>query len=329
MSIMLQKLDYKILFELDSNARQSYNEIAKRVGTSKQVVAYHTNNLLKEGYIKKFLTIIDLSKVGLILHKVYLRLARTSAEDEVVILNFLKNNSNVAWLVRTEGIYDLAFAVHTKDIIELNNMLLDFENRFGNFISEKIVNRVITGEFFHRDYLVAGKQSGFRKNIIFESQEKPSLLDQIDWKILSALSRDARMSVVDISEIVPIGADAVGKRIKNLEKKGIIKNYIIVLDDSKLNQVHYKILLKISHFTEESERKFLDFCRKHKNVTFYNKNIGAWEVEFDLEVKNSEDFRDIMRILKKEFAEFIKEYFSLILYDILKFDFLPMHEFKN
>lgn len=324
---MLKKIDYRLLFELDNNARQSCGEIASKIVTSRQVVGNHLNMIVKEGYIIKFLTILDLSKLGLILHKVYIRLVRTSAEDELQILDFLKNHQNVAWLVRIEGIYDLAFALHTKDMIELSKILLEIENRFGGFISEKIVNRVLTGEFFHRDYFLPGQKSGLRKTMVFQSLEKEYALDEIDYKILAALCRNARVTSVDMAQKIPITADAIGKRIKNLEKAGIIKNYIIVINDSKLNQLHYKVLLKISHFTEDVERKFIEFCRQHANITFYNKIIGVWDLEIDLEVHKSEDFREIMRLIKTEFADFIREYFPISIYDILKFDFLPMHDF--
>ena len=217
---MLKKVDYKIIFELDNNARQSYGKIAKNIKTSKQVVGYHLNSLIKEGIIKKFLTIFDLSKLGLILHKVYFRLVNVSEQKEKEILEFLKIHKNVAWLVRTEGIYDLAFALHTKDIIELNKVLLEIENKYGDFISEKVVNRVITGEFFHRDYLTNEKISSFRKEIVFQTQEEKRKLDEIDWKIIAALSRDSRANVINISKNTPISADAIGKRIKNLEKSG-------------------------------------------------------------------------------------------------------------
>ncbi len=85
--------------------------------------------------------------------------------------------------------------------------------------------------------------------------------------------------------------------------------------------------MRLTHFEAKIEKKFLEFCRQQKNTTFYNKNIGAWEIEIDLEVKNSEEFRRIMRLIKNEFSDIIKDYFSLIIYEVVKFDFIPMKEF--
>ncbi len=325
---MLKKIDYRILLELDKDARQSYSQIAESIGTSKQVIAYHINTLAQEGYIRKFLTIFDLSKLGFILHKVYLRLIRISIEEELQLVDFLKKHKNVAWLVRTEGIYDLAFALHTIDILELNALLLDMENKYGRVISEKIVNRVLTGEFFPRDYLLEKETTtADHKAIIFQTTDAQKPLDGIDWKIIAALARDGRKTVVDMAKRISLTADAISKRIRRLEKEKVIRNYILVVDDAKLNQLHYKILLKITNFNETIEKKLLQFCRQHPNITFYNRNIGFWDIEMDMEVKKAEDFREIMRTIKTAFADNIKEYFSLMIYDIQKFDFVPMYEF--
>lgn len=321
----MKKMDCKLIFELDRNARQSNARIARAVGTSKQAVGYRMNKLFGT-VIKQTLAIYDLAKLGLILHKIYLRLVGASEEDEIRILNHLANHRNVAWLVRTEGIYDIACAFHTKDLLELNDALREFEEEYGGFISERVVNRVVSGEFFHRDYLVEGSASGFRNPVVFESRSSARSLDDSDWAILAALARDARTHVVDVAKKVPIGADAVSRRIRLLETAGVIRNYIVVLDDEAMGQLHYKVLLKVGKFPSSVEGRFLEFCRVHPNITFYNKNIGAWDLEIDLEVQRSAAFREIMRELKREFADSIREYFSLMVYDVRKFDFLPMHD---
>jgi len=38
------------------------------------------------------------------------------------------------------------------------------------------------------------------------------------------------------------------------QKTGIIKNYTVVIDNSRLDQLHYKVLLKVAHFNENLER---------------------------------------------------------------------------
>ena len=51
--------DRKILYELDSNARQSNSEIAKKVGLNKNTVNYKINRMTEEGIIAGYYTVID------------------------------------------------------------------------------------------------------------------------------------------------------------------------------------------------------------------------------------------------------------------------------
>jgi DNA-binding Lrp family transcriptional regulator len=48
--------DRKILYQLDINSRQSYSQIAKKVGLSKTVLVYRINRLKEKGVIRKFYT---------------------------------------------------------------------------------------------------------------------------------------------------------------------------------------------------------------------------------------------------------------------------------
>ncbi|OGM02141.1 transcriptional regulator, partial [Candidatus Woesearchaeota archaeon RBG_13_36_6] len=79
------KLDLKyrkILYELDVDSRQSYKEIAKKVGLSKDAVIYRINKLKKAGIIKRFHTVIDNGKLGFIPFRLYLKLQSTTPEKE-------------------------------------------------------------------------------------------------------------------------------------------------------------------------------------------------------------------------------------------------------
>mgnify|MGYP001567171561 FL=1 len=66
----LDKIDRKILLELDTKARSSFNEIAKKLGIGKNNVQYRVKRLMEDGIIKKFVTQFSLGKLGLFLEKI-------------------------------------------------------------------------------------------------------------------------------------------------------------------------------------------------------------------------------------------------------------------
>lgn len=58
-------------------------------------------------------------------------------------------------------------------------------------------------------------------------------MDRIDLKLLTALQEDARISITDLAEKVSLTPTPCARRVQNLEKSGLIKNYVGLLDQSK------------------------------------------------------------------------------------------------
>jgi DNA-binding Lrp family transcriptional regulator len=58
------KLDMKILFELQRDARQSFRDIARRCGASVATILSRVRKLEGEGVIKGYTAIVDPEKVG-------------------------------------------------------------------------------------------------------------------------------------------------------------------------------------------------------------------------------------------------------------------------
>ena len=60
-------------------------------------------------------------------------------------------------------------------------------------------------------------------------------MDELDIFILKFLSRNGRMHSTDMSKELGVATSTIHKRIKNLESEGIIENFTITTDPSKLD----------------------------------------------------------------------------------------------
>jgi len=58
--------------------------------------------------------------------------------------------------------------------------------------------------------------------------------DRFDAKILDALQRDGRLSVVDLAESIGLSATPCARRIKALETSGAIEGYTAVLNPARV-----------------------------------------------------------------------------------------------
>jgi len=62
----------------------------------------------------------------------------------------------------------------------------------------------------------------------------PDSTDKIDKKILQELQRNARLSHQELSERVGLSPTPCARRIRNMEKSGIIKGYAALIDEAQV-----------------------------------------------------------------------------------------------
>jgi Lrp/AsnC family leucine-responsive transcriptional regulator len=62
------------------------------------------------------------------------------------------------------------------------------------------------------------------------------MIDAIDRKLLDLLQGDARLSNAEMAEAVGLTVSSVHERVKKMERRGIIKGYVAVVDPEKLGK---------------------------------------------------------------------------------------------
>ncbi len=319
----LDEFDRRILYEFDRGARRSYAEIGRRAKLSKQTVRNKVKKLVDEGVIQKFLTVMDVSKLGYTAYKVLMRLQNTDRRREQTIINYLANHPNVQFFASCDGNFDLAFNVLAGNENELDSVLHGMQEKFGEFIAERQLAIMLKANFYHRDYLLEKKKQA-NKEMSFGIEEGEAKLDNANKEILSLLGADARIPTMQIAGKIGLSADAVALRIKALERSGIIQNYVIVLNDEALNQLHYKVLFRLHNPDSSSEKRFEKYFQLQPNCWFANKALGYFDYEANFEMKNAAQFREIISDVKENFSEIMRDYIVLSMYKINKFNFYPM-----
>src|SRR3989338_3636047 len=137
MKELLDLKDRKILFELEQNSRQSLGKIAKKVGLKKETVFHRIKSLEIRGIIKKYLTEINISKLGYQFYPVLIKYQATTPQKEEEIYNYLKKNKYMAWLTTCEGAWDINFTLITRGNRQLNEFMDEFLSLYGSHISDK------------------------------------------------------------------------------------------------------------------------------------------------------------------------------------------------
>ena len=86
---------------------------------------------------------------------------------------------------------------------------------------------------------------------------KPRQLDDIDRKILKALQEDSRQSLVEVAEKAGLSTSPILRRIRQLEKAGVIRRYVAVLDQTRVGlPVSVFVSIKLEQQREQALQKF-------------------------------------------------------------------------
>lgn len=109
-------------------------------------------------------------------------------------------------------------------------------------------------------------------------------LDDIDHRILRALSRDGRLSNLALSEIVGLSPSACLRRVQALERTGVIKGYRAVLSGEKTGKAFTAyITVGLNQHTKPAQEAFERAMRAAPQVRECHNITGA--VEYLLRVE--------------------------------------------
>ncbi len=143
-------------------------------------------------------------------------------------------------------------------------------------------------------------------------------MQQKEWKILSELRKNAKVSLASISEKVKMPISTVYDKINKMQKNNIIKKNVALINYPELGyNYHHKFLIKVNRSQRKEISKFLQENNSINSLFETNGN-------FDFVVETiHKDVKDYLN-----FIEQIKESFEIIdLQELQVLDELKKEEF--
>lgn len=300
----LDLIDRKILYELDIDARQSLSTLAKKLQRKRNTIEYRIKKLQEEGIIKNFVTLLDAGRLGLTVWNVNLEFQNVDSKVERLIIEYLKNIKKVWWIAQTTGKYDFIYGVCIRNIKEFYDIVREFNSKFGKYILKQDIIAHVEVDVFSRGYFLNKPSVGVK----WSKQYEEIKLDKIDKQILKLLSTNARISSVELAKKIGATPRIVIYRINQLRKNGVITRFRLELDVKKLGYNFYKVIVYLKNFSKEHENKLREYCKNLGNIFHYEKKMGSWMLELEMDIKNYEKANEMMRKMKEMFPDYIKSY---------------------
>lgn len=124
------------------------------------------------------------------------------------------------------------------------------------------------------------------------------MLDQVDRKILKLLQQDGRISNVDLASKVNLSSPAIHARVRRMEKEGIIKHYMAVLDQEKIGfELTCFISASIQLHQTKSLHAFREHVKKIPEVLECHKVTGEFDYLMKVVVQDRKALRDLIEKL--------------------------------
>ncbi len=298
------KKEQEILFELNINARTAINKIAKRLKMSQQGLAYRIKKLEEQKVIEQYITLFDYASFGYQGYKVLLMLNRLKTEQIECFRKALQTHSAVLSIEELSGHWDYMVVFATKNASHCNKELHDLLAQFPKLIKNYIVLTNVVSYNFQRRYLT--NSSAHSGVTIFGGDRTFAKLERIEKKLVKDLYEDPVIMYSHLAAKHKINPKTIISKIKKLETKGIIKGYSAVIDCYKYNYFPQKIFLKLDNLSIEKEEECMNFCRQQKNILRVSKLFGQWDMEIELEMKDTRELQDFCTHLRTNVGDIIR-----------------------
>jgi len=123
-------------------------------------------------------------------------------------------------------------------------------------------------------------------------------LDRYDSRILSALQRNGRLSVVELAESIGLSPTPCARRIKVLESSGAIEGYAAILNPARVGlEVLAMVQVKLTEHTDETVARFEREIAQMDEVTKCFAMTGAYDFILEVYGKDLDALSNV--VLKK------------------------------
>ncbi len=217
------------------------------------------------------------------------------AEAEKEFIAHINNLDFISWAGTHLGRWSMGMAIYGKDTDEVESRFQQLFSNFKEYITSHEFQFYKTTQFFTEKYF--GEEKRYQASKIDEAHTP----DRYDKRILKNLSKNSRISSLELSKKVPLTPVAISRRIRKLEKSRYIKGYSIYINVFRLNI--YLFIFFIQNKRLEQRKKLFTYLQSHPKVSLLLDYIGDPFIEFGIFVKDPYEAREALQEIKETFPD--------------------------
>jgi DNA-binding Lrp family transcriptional regulator len=231
------------------------------------------------------------------------------------------------WVVySTVGQFDIGSVIFVDNVYEFYKFYNKIADNYGKYIDEKITAIYIKADEYEKSYLLPEKSKNKRIHYLIVDDEVHYTIDELDYKILNEIVSNARIPQIELAKKLKTSSQTIIARIKKLTTKGIIKNFRVDVDLSKLGLNYFYIQFKMR---DNSRRKdIVNYLKDLPSFKCLNIAIGYTDMDLEFICGSVEEMDKLLDELDEKFPNSIRNYFYFKNRQTYKERWLPEMEFK-
>jgi len=126
--------DMQLLSLLAQNARQSSHELGQKLGMSPDSVIYRIKRMTESGIIKRFTTLINLTKLGYTWYTYAIKFTHFDAKDQAKMTEFVARHPHIIKGMKTLGAWDILLHIVVSNTENYHQTVKDIKNTFADIL---------------------------------------------------------------------------------------------------------------------------------------------------------------------------------------------------
>lgn len=296
----LDTIDTHLLYELDRASDATTQALSEKIKIPRETVAFRLKRLADNEYVKRFLTIVNISRLNLFYYKFFYKFQKTTPAVERAIVAYLKEYRGIAYLASLEGRYDLTFLVIARGVQDLKDFLIPFKKKFGVYILEQ---EILTMTAVHRFNFRFFERGGTLLHSAYPEELVTTELDTLDYRIVREVARNARASLTALAKKEKVHPNVIRYRMEKLKKANVLGPSVLELNFKKFDVEQYQISLSLKDHSVIPE--LIAFIAPFPESTFATVTLGKYDLALEFVVHSGEELKTIINRIKEKFADTI------------------------
>lgn len=236
---------------------------------------------------------------------------------------YVKKSTKVSWFATFSGSYRYGLGVLVKDekefIEELQILTKSIKCQFKMCSTVTHISLTLyPKKYLHHKYIIA-------KSINYGIFNHSDIiqLDAKDYHFIRSLSSYTGKSLRSLAMECKIPSSSADDKVKKWEKDRLISGYWYQVNEPSLHRDCWKMLVKLSVYSEEVNKKLHAFAEQHIRIVHLIRCYGAWDYEIGIDIETSSDFSNVVNDIEYEFGVFFSSCEVLPISKILKVEQIP------